>query len=62
MYGALPPWYFQNVNGVLPGVEIEQDDKFEEMWETIGAEIKSSFLRMLYVTPEHMLVAIQQKS
>ena len=36
-------WYFQNMYGTLPDVEIEQDAKFEEMWETMGAEIKSAF-------------------
>ena len=29
---------FQNMYGSLPDVEIEQDDKFEEIWETLGAE------------------------
>ena len=29
-----------------------KDDKFEEMWEKMGAEIKSAFLTMLLVTPE----------
>ena len=42
--------------GALPGVEIEQDDNFEEMWETMGADIKSAFLRMLHVTPEYIVV------
>ena len=37
-------WYFQNTYGALPDVEIEQDDKLEEMWEKMGAEIKSAFL------------------
>ena len=30
--------YFQNTYGALPDVEIEQDDKLEEMWEKMGAE------------------------
>ena len=52
-------WYFQNTYGALaalPDVEIEQDDKLEEMWEKIGAEIKSAFLTMLHVTPEYIVV------
>ena len=41
----------------MPDVEIDQDDKFEEMWETMGAEmIKSSFLTMLHVTPEYVVL------
>ena len=30
--------------GALPDVEIEQNDKFEEMWETMGAENKLCLL------------------
>ena len=39
-------WYFQNIyhDGALPGVEIEEDERFGEMWEKMGAEIKSAFL------------------
>ena len=29
-------WYFQNTYGALPDVEIEQDDKLEEMWGKMG--------------------------
>ena len=43
---------FQNTYGALPDVKLEQDDKLEEMWEKMGAEIKSAFLTMLHVTPE----------
>ena len=49
-------WYFQNTYGALPDVEIEQDDKLEEMWREMGAEIKSAFLTMLHVTPEYIVV------
>ena len=53
------------IYGALPDVEIKQDDKFEEMWETIGTEIKSAFFTVLHVTPEYIvtvcLLAIQQK-
>ena len=49
-------WYFQNTYGALPDVEIEQDDKLEEMWGKMGAEIKSAFLTMLHVTPEYIVV------
>ena len=49
-------WYFQNTYGALPDVEIEQDDKLEEMWGKMGAEIKSAFLTMLNVTPEYIVV------
>ena len=41
--------------GALP-VEIEQDEKFEEMWETMGAEIKSACLKMLHETPEYIVL------
>ena len=56
-------WYFQNIYGALPGVEIEQDERFEEMWETMGAEIKSAFLTMLHILLLNTLwlLAIQQK-
>ena len=36
--------------------EIEQDKKFEDMWETIWAEIKSACLTMLHVTPEYIVL------
>ena len=49
-------WHFQNTYGALPDVEIEQDDKLEEMWGKMGAEIKSAFLAMLHVTPEYIVV------
>ena len=40
----------------------QKDDKLKEMWEKMGAEIKSSFLTMLHFTPEYIVVlAIQQK-
>ena len=48
-------WYFQKFYGALPDVQIEQDDKFEEMSETMGAEIKSACLTMLHVTPEYIV-------
>ena len=35
---------------------MEQDERFEEMWETMGAEIKSACLRMLHVNPEYIVV------
>ena len=59
-------WYFQNKYGALPDVEIEQDDNFEEMWEIMGAEIKSAFLTMLHHACMRLqntlwLLAIQQK-
>ena len=37
----------------MPDVEVEQDDKLEEMWGKMGAEIKSAFMTMLHVTPEY---------
>ena len=46
----------ENTYGALPDVEIEQDDKFEEMWGKMGAEIKSAVLIMLHVTPEYIVV------
>ena len=51
-------WYFQNIYGALPGVEIEQDERpgFEEMWETMGAEIKSACLTTLHVPPEYIVL------
>ena len=42
-------WYFQNDYGLLPDVEI-QDDKFDDIWEKMGAEIRSKLVTMLPVT------------
>ena len=42
--------------GALPDVEIEQDDKLQKMWEMLGAEIKSSGLTMLHVTPQYIVL------
>ena len=56
-------WHFKNTYGVLPneiihGIEcVRMDlDAFENMWEQMGAELKSAFLKMLPVKPEYIVV------
>ena len=39
----------------MPDLEI-QDDKFDYIWEKLGAEIGSKFLKMLPVTPYYIVV------
>ena len=55
-------WYFQNTYAALPDLEIEQDDKLEEMWVKMGAEIKFAFLIMLHISPEYIVVVSRNYS
>ena len=48
-------WTLVLLYGALPDVEIKQNDRFDESWETMGAEIKSDVLTMLHVIPEYIV-------
>ena len=46
--------YFPNEDGLLPHVDVEEN-KFDEIWEKLGAEFKSKSLTMLPVTPYYIV-------
>ena len=61
---SLDNWYFQNTYRSLPDVEIEQDDKFEDMWKKWELRSWMLFLQyclLLLNTWWWFKLAIQQK-